>query len=586
MTTVPVDPLLLQSRFRDQQVLFVAVRLDDAALLADEENLWLRFLLTFDWKPFRTTAARYYQALWEFNMAALRRRQQKATETQLPWPEEEEEATLRLMAERPTGGNTQAPILHPTPEPPEETPTVIAELLEPGIVPFRIGGREPKCFFAMLMAFLALHVMGRPGSAEEVDHLLRMSPPFARACGFTIRDPDGSYRQSDAPRLRKLEQFDQIMSDRGLWAEVTTQVVRGNIASGKVPLDQQKLVHDTTHFLAYSAMDVIEPPLAGDQQPAEQVTENSGEEPEPVPAVVPAQPLGTASSRRKSAKKPKKPKRKSQSRTVKSCRCQQRDTCPHSYVQSDPGAGTVVKGAQAGGKKKYWAHKAAVFTITPLGIPLDAVAMTDAANHDGTSLEPHLDRLLKLYPELKPAIAEILADTAYDDEATKQRIEQKYGIRVRTDVNPRSRKTRTEDLGRGMKSLSPVGTLTCQADREMTYLGMRSRAEQFLYGPPGLAKNHIDCTDCPLKQTCCNKNSQGGRYVSVPFSTLPHISTDDPPMARRFKAAMRLRPVVERSIKRIKLDFGSDRLTRRGNNAFQAHLDRSLAALHLVLRLE
>ncbi|MDZ4216767.1 MAG: hypothetical protein U1C97_00430 [Candidatus Gracilibacteria bacterium] len=49
---------------------------------------------------------------------------------------------------------------------------------------------------------------------------------------------------------------------------------------------------------------------------------------------------------------------------------------------------------------------------------------------------------------------------------------------------------------------------------------------------------------------------------------------------------MRQRTAVERAIKRIKLDFSSERLTRRGNPAFQAHLDRSLIAFHLMLRLE
>lgn len=583
---LPVDPLLLQSPFREQQVLFVAVHHDDAALLADEENLWLRFLLTFDWKAHVTTAARYYQALWEWNVAAAKRRQEPAAEVQLVWSENEDEASLRLMAERPTGGNTEAPIVHPTPQPPEQTPTVIAERLEPGVVPSRIAGREPKCFFAMLVAFLALHVMGREGSAEEVDHLLRMSPPFARACGFTIPAPDGEYRQSDIPSLRKLEQFDQIMSDRGLWAEVKVRIVRENLASGVVPLANQKLAHDTTHFIAYSAMEVLEvPPPATGENPLDQTAQRQemGTQAGPGPEQAPSQ---TDAQEQTSEQKPKKPKRKSQSRTVKACRCPEPEICPHPFVQSDPGAGTVVKGSQAGGKRKYWAHKAAVFTITPFGTPLDAVAMTDAASHDGTSLEPHLERLIELYPEIREEIEEILADTAYDDAATKRRILEKYGIRIRTNVNPRSRKPQTKELARGMKSLSPVGTLTCQADREMTYVGMRFKAEQFIYGPPGQAKGAIACLDCPLRQSCCNEDNQGGRYVAIPFTKLPHISTDDPPMAKRFKAAMRLRSVIERSIKRIKLDFGDDHLTRRGNHAFQAHLDRSLAALHLVLRLQ
>lgn len=73
--------------------------------------------------------------------------------------------------------------------------------------------------------------------------------------------------------------------------------------------------------------------------------------------------------------------------------------------------------------------------------------------------------------------------------------------------------------------------------------------------------------------------------MAIPFPALPHINVEAPPMAKRFKAIMRLRPVIERTIKRLKLDFGDDHLTRRGNNAFQADLERSSVALHLVLRL-
>ncbi len=522
---VPVDPLLLQSPFHSQQVLFVAVHEDDASLLAIQDNTWLRVLLTFDWKAHRPTAARYFQALWEFNTAAAQRRAESAADRDEPWSEDEEQARLRLMAERPTGGNSEAPIVHPTPLPPEFTPTVREDLLEPGVAPFRIAGREPKCFFAMSKAFIALHVMGKGASAEEVSRLLNLSPPFARACGFTIPQ-DGRYRQSDIPKLRKLEQFDQIMSDRGLWAEVKGRVVGQNIASGKVPLDQETIAHDTTHYYAYSAMDVIELPSPPEATTPVEGTQDEGHTSQSDPAAeVTAQ--GAPGEESEPAKKVKKPKRKSQSRTVKNCRCQQPDSCPHPFVQSDFGAGTIVKGSQSGGKRKYWAHKAGVFTVTPFGIPLDAVAMTDAASHDGTTLEPHLKRLLRLHPEVKK-VKQIVADSAYDDKPTRQRVEEEHGIPVRTAVNPRSHKTQTDDLGRGMKSLSPVGTLTCQDDREMTYQGIRYETEHFLYGPPGQTKSTNACQDCPLRQGCCNQDNQAGRHVSVPFGRRQlHFPTDD-----------------------------------------------------------
>ena len=284
--------------------------------------------------------------------------------------------------------------------------------------------------------------------------------------------------------------------------------------------------------------------------------------------------------------KEKKPKRKSQSRTIKNCRCPEPETCRHEWVLSDQGAGTVVKGGRVGGKRKYWAHKAAVLCTAPAGIPLDAVAMSDAASHDGTALVPQLRSVFETYPELKGKFTTVLADTAMDDAAAKQTVRDEFGLVVKTPTNPRSIKTITTDLGRGMKSLSPTGTLTCQADREMPYKGVRFVEEKFLYEAPRLSTGEVACLTCPLRDMCCRSDTKGGREVEIPITYLPHINPSDPPMSRRFKAVMRHRTSVERAIKRLKLDFGDDHLSRRGNDAFQAHLDRSLTALHLLLRLD
>ncbi len=45
------------------------------------------------------------------------------------------------------------------------------------------------------------------------------------------------YRQSDVPSLRKLEQFDQIMSDNGLWGEAAVGQVAKNLEEGFIKLE-------------------------------------------------------------------------------------------------------------------------------------------------------------------------------------------------------------------------------------------------------------------------------------------------------------------------------------------------------------
>ncbi|MBI2946000.1 MAG: hypothetical protein HYY25_17520, partial [Candidatus Wallbacteria bacterium] len=165
-------------------------------------------------------------------------------------------------------------------------------------------------------------------------------------------------------------------------------------------------------------------------------------------------------------------------------------------------------------------------------------------------------------------------------------IQEEFGLKVRVGFNRHRRLSLTEALGAGMKKLSPCGTLTCQADYSMSYLGIRWKTEQFLYGPPKSSSGTGDvaCNSCTLRTACCQENNRRGRFVSIPFTWLGHIDPTDPPMARRFKAAISRRVSIERAIKRIKLDFGDDHLGRRGNDAFQGHLDRSLIAFHLLLR--
>ena len=45
------------------------------------------------------------------------------------------------------------------------------------------------------------------------------------------------------------------------------------------------------------------------------------------------------------------------------------------------------------------------------------------------------------------------------------------------------------------------------------------------------------------------------------------------------------RPAVERVIKTLKYDLASKDISKRGNLSFQARLDKSFIALHILLRI-
>jgi hypothetical protein len=125
--------------------------------------------------------------------------------------------------------------------------------------------------------------------------------------------------------------------------------------------------------------------------------------------------------------------------------------------------------------------------------------------------------------------------------------------------------------------------MVCVGDFEMDYHGIRYEAEKFIYKAPLDDRQKSVCLNCKNKAKCCPL-SKKGRVVNISFDKLPHINPADPPMAKRFRAMMTRRPSVERMIKRLKCDLSDDRLKKRGNAAFQAYLDKTMIAFHMLLR--
>ena len=172
------------------------------------------------------------------------------------------------------------------------------------------------------------------------------------------------------------------MSITGLWGDAAVGQVAKNLREGIIKLEST-LVHDTTHYEAFSSMQVVD--LPEDQDPA------------PSHDAKPAETDGktTSPTTTKQPKKgKKKKKRKSHPKTSKSCRCKDRANCPHPWVSADNGAGTVVKSTG----KMYWGHKASTISFANQEVLLDAVAMTDAASHDSQSLPAHVARVLSFIP--------------------------------------------------------------------------------------------------------------------------------------------------------------------------------------------
>ena len=91
--------------------------------------------------------------------------------------------------------------------------------ISPGVVPPRKMGKKPKCFFALFKSFLGVTLMGFPPEPEMVFNQLFSNLSFARVCGFVPNIKNDTYWFKNIPSLRKLEQFDQIMTEYGLWSQ-------------------------------------------------------------------------------------------------------------------------------------------------------------------------------------------------------------------------------------------------------------------------------------------------------------------------------------------------------------------------------
>ena len=515
-----------------QQIPLIHVINEDDELLANSpEAEWYQILKNLPWEQYRSIGADYYNALYNFNKSSAERQKDKTS-----LKEDKQTATQRLLFNRATMDETASVLLD------EEfiteiDPIVTESMIAPGKTPDRLGGKKPKCFFALFKSFIGASLMGFESIPEKVHLLLTSNLGFARVCGFVPKGDNDQYWFKYVPSIRKLEQFDQIMTDYGLWDRLKIKEVIDNIEQGIIEKEQE-LVGDTTHFYAYSGFETVT-----------YINEKGKEQ------------------------------RKSQSKTTKNCRCEDKDNCEHPWELADDGAGTIVKAFN----KYIWGHKASILGLPMQGIPLDAIAVADAATYDGETFFPHVVRLFAQYPEIRSWIKTAIYDSACDSQKLKDKFRDELGIEVKASLNRRRKKTLTENVQRGRKKLTAYGNLVCNADFEMDYKGARYQTEKFIYQAPLDANGTCVCDSCGQKQQC-SPNASNGRVAEVSFNMLPHIDSQDPPMAKRFKAIMTRRPSVERMIKRLKCDLGDDRLKKRSNASFQAYLDKTMIAFHILLR--
>ena len=152
-------------------------------------------------------------------------------------------------------------------------------------------------------------------------------------------------------------------------------------------------------------------------------------------------------------------------------------------------------------------------------------------------------------------------------------------------INPRRRQPIRDNLPRGIDHLTPRGVPVCEAGYPFELLGFRKATKHFLFRAPQDAEGESVCQGCTLRAGCYRGQS-GGRVATISADRLSWLDRELPQLSKRFAKAMARRTSIERLHKLMKFDLGDDRLTKRGNDTFQARLDKTLFAMHVLLSHE
>jgi len=517
---------------------------------------WVALLLEIHERRFGELVRRYYMAL--YHLRQQRRRPALPGQIEVDAPNKQgalqgmlNEIEQRKARRKAGAAGEPAPaadvFVEPGPDGDDETlpPSLRDFTVSPSPLSMILGGvgRPPCDAMCLLRAFLAAPLLGVGDAPTAVFRLLRSNPTFARLCGFlgpgVMRQP-GELTSRRLPSLATCEEFSEVMTRYGLWHRASLQQVRENLASGVVECEDTA-AFDTTHVIANSHCANVVPPEAAVEDG-------------------------------------RKPKHRKVPRVRKLCACGQEhwEGCAHPWVPTDQGVAVVVKGKT----RIYWAHKVSVAAFGKSEIPFDVRVCLYAAESDGKTLIPHLELLVIELPEAIEPLHYILADDAYKEngEAVKR-----FGQQARLICPVHGRKARAglADKFDGIDRFTPIGVPVCEGGHRFELFGRDIQDERYIWKAPDDDEGRPVCAKCPHACECLKKGRR--RNIRVGRKDQPQIDWDYPQHFARDRTRYGKRTSVERAIKRLKVDLRGEHLTHRDALRVQAHLDRKLLILHLLL---
>jgi len=529
---------------------------DADSVLSDPVNEdWLAIVRGVAGELYDDVARRYYLALNHFRRQRYRSPLQGRKEYSGSSKQQAFEAMLLAMDERKrvekaaASRDDPAIFVEACPDAQDETlPEALRDFSKPApsLGDLLSGAVRPPCDALCLMrAFLAAPLLGVGDSPKDVYLLLRSNPTFVRACGFLGRSAmkqPGELTSRRLPGLSTCEEFSEVMTRYGLWQLARIEQVVENLESGVVEIEDT-IAFDTTHLEANSHCGNVVPPEA-------------------------------------KTKAGKKPKKRKVPRVRKTCECGKDnwEGCEHPWIPTDQGAAIVVKGPT----RIYWAHKASIASFGGSEIPIDARSLQYAAEHDSKTLLPHLKLLMRDLPLVLTLLLFVLADDGYQGQKEAvARFREKARLILPVHPNGRSKAKVAQDFS-GIDRFTPIGVPVCDAGHRFDMRGRDITNERYIWTAPDDEVGKSVCEGCPSATVCLAKGTR--RHIRVERSDFPQIDWDHPQHLARESARYQRRSGVERAIKRLKVDLGGEHLTHRDGPRVQAHLDRKLLIVLLLLK--
>lgn len=264
-------------------------------------------------------------------------------------------------------------------------------------------------------------------------------------------------------------------------------------------------------------------------------------------------------------------------KTTKACDHTGPCDCPE--VPTDDNVGLIRKSTSV----SYVGHKTSLLSGAKGQVPLSRVVVR-GNTPDMKTLGETLETFKQEYPKVARSIDKVLADGIYQNQDNQKICREVLDAKLYAPINARNRKKQKVEA-RGIDHIDQRGVPHCISGHPMIYLGQDKQKEQYIWGCPvhhPQAKDDSLCCECPMHELCCGQ-AEHGRVFRVDQQQTPQIDPEMPQHSQTFKKTYMQRTGIERVIGNLKEGFSLRRVHKRGKKAAEAHADRCILSMHIMV---